>query len=577
MTGKAFLGLTVGCAQCHDHKFDPIPTKDYYALLGVFQSTQLKEYPLAPKDVVEKYDKQADEIKALKKKLTDFRDRQTRQLAEILAEQTANYILAAWHVLGPKHRTPSEVAAEQKLDTETLQRSIRYLEKKEHTHKYLDTWQRLRKENTAEEAAVIAVAREFQAQLLAVHDEIRSIEEKNLATLGGAEGNPALAKVVLLPYPRGKYVFWSEIFGDSRTGFSNDKSERVLQYKGEAIDRFLEGEWKSYAAGLAAEVQRKQAELPAKYPFLHVIEDVEKPKNVKVHIRGNPENLGEEAPRAFLSILSDGNPRPFTNGSGRLELAEAIANASNPLTARVMVNRIWAHHVGDGIVRTPSGFGQLGDRPTHPELLDYLASRFVENGWSIKAMHREIMLSSTYALGADTPEANTKKDPGNRFCWRANVRRLDIEALRDSVLAVSGQLDKTLGGQARPIGDERNLQRTVYSFVSRRKLDNTLAIFDFPNANDTAEKRIATNTPLQRLFLLNSTFMTQQAQKFADRVATEAGDDSTARLVRAYRLAFGRTPSAEEIQWGREYLAGGEGWPQYLQAILASNEFLYTN
>jgi hypothetical protein len=192
-------------------------------------------------------------------------------------------------------------------------------------------------------------------------------------------------------------------------------------------------------------------------------------------------------------------------------------------------------------------------------------------------MHREIMLSSTYALSSDTPELNTKKDPGNRLYWRANVRRLDVEALRDSVLAVSGQLDKTVGGQPHPIGDEHNLRRTVYSFVSRRKLDNTLAIFDFPNANDTSEKRITTNTPLQRLFLLNSTFMTQQARKFADRVANEAGEDSRARIERAYRLAFGRTPSAEEIRWGREYLAEGEGWPQYLQAILASNEFLYMN
>ncbi|HYI92893.1 MAG TPA: PSD1 and planctomycete cytochrome C domain-containing protein [Bryobacteraceae bacterium] len=577
VTGKAFLGLTVGCAQCHDHKFDPIPTKDYYAFLGVFQSTRLKEYPLASKDVVEKYDKQAEEIKSLKKKLADFRDRQTRQLAEILAEQTEKYVFAASQVLGPRHRAAGEVASEQKLDSETLERWVRYLDKKEHTHKHLDAWCRLQNENTADEAAVAAVAREFQTQLLTVHDEIRSIEEKNLATLGGAEGNPALAKVVLLPYPRDKYVFWSEIMGDSRTGFSSDKSERVLQYKGEAIDRFLQGEWKSYAAGLVAEVQRKEAELPAKYPFLHVIEDVEKPKNLKVHIRGNPENLGEEAPRAFLSVLCEGDPRPFANGSGRLELAEAIANAGNPLTARVMVNRIWAHHFGEGIVRTPSSFGQLGERPTHPELLDYLASRFVENGWSIKAIHREIMLSSTYALSSDAPEVNTKKDPGNRLYWRANVRRLDVEALRDSVLAVSGRLDRTIGGQAHPIDDECNLRRTIYSFVSRRKLDNTLAVFDFPNANDTAEKRISTSTPLQRLFLLNSAFMTQQARKFADRVASEAGEDTTVRIERAYRLAFGRPPSAEEVRWGREFLAGDEGWPQYLQAILASNEFLYMN
>lgn len=577
VTGKAFLGITVGCAQCHDHKFDPIPTKDYYALLGVFQNTRLKEHPLAAKDVVESYDKRSEEIKALKKKLGDFRDRQTRQLAEILAEQTARYITAAWQVLGPAKASADDVAREQELDTETLKRWIRYLDKKQHTHKHLDAWQRLREDATANEAAVKTVALDFQQQLLAVHSEIVSIEEKNLATLGGAEGNPALAKVVLLPYPRDKYVFWSEFFGDSRTGFSADRSERVLQYKGEAIDRFLQGEWKRYAENLVAELDRREAELPAKYPFLHIIEDVEKPKNLQVHIRGNPENLGEEAPRAFLSILCDQTPQPFTKGSGRLELAEAIVNPDNPLTARVMVNRIWANHFGEGIVRTPSSFGQIGERPSHPELLDFLAARFIETGWSVKAMHREIMLSATYALSSQPVEVNVKKDAANRLYWRANVRRLDVEALRDSVLAVSGQLNAAIGGQAQPIGDECNLRRTVYSFVSRRKLDRTLAVFDFPNANDTSEKRISTNTPLQRLFLLNSAFITQQAGKFADRIAAEAGEDPAARIQRAYRLSFGRLPNAEEIRWGREYLASGGGWPEYLQAILASNEFLYVN
>ncbi|MEJ7607454.1 MAG: DUF1553 domain-containing protein [Bryobacteraceae bacterium] len=187
-------------------------------------------------------------------------------------------------------------------------------------------------------------------------------------------------------------------------------------------------------------------------------------------IRGSADNLGEEAPRAFLSILSPAAPTPFTKGSGRLELAEAIASASNPLTARVMVNRIWAHHFGEGIVPTPSSFGQVGERPSHPELLDYLAARFVEEKWSIKAVHREIVLSATYALGTESLPKNFKVDAGNRLHWRANVRRLDIEALRDSMLAVSGQLERKVGGPPAPMEDECNLRRTVYSFVSRRNL-----------------------------------------------------------------------------------------------------------
>ena len=329
------------------------------------------------------------------------------------------------------------------MDLETLQRWIRYLERKDHEHPHLKAWNELlARGGDLEEAR--RVAAEFQAVVLQVHKEIREIEEKNLATLGGAEGNPALAKIVLLPYPRDKYVFWAGLFGESRTGFSAKKDDRVIYYSGDKVDRFLHGEWKSYVEELTAALAAKKKSLPEKYPFLHVIEDIEKPENMKVHVRGNPENLGEEAPRAFLSILSEGPPEPFRKGSGRLELAKAIACATNPLTARVMVNRIWAHHFGEGIVRTPSNFGQLGERPTHPELLDYLAARFVENGWSIQALHREIVLSATYALSSENIEKNARLDAGNRLLWRANVRRLDIEAVRDSMLAVSGNWMKRL-------------------------------------------------------------------------------------------------------------------------------------
>ena len=576
VTGKAFLGLTVGCAQCHDHKFDPIPTKDYYALLGVFQSTRLKEYPLAAADAVAAYDAQEEEIKQLKKTIDTFRERQARQLAEILATRIVKYMPAAWQVMGPMKRPLEEVASEEKLDSETLQRWVKYLSKSAHEHPHLTAWQDLLKTGGDLQAA-LRVAQDFQKTVLAIHKEIREIEEKNLATLGGAEGNPALAKVVLLPYPRDKYVFWSELFGESRTGFSSNKAARVLYYGGDKIDRFLQGEWKSYIADLTADLAAKESDLPAKYPFLHVVEDTDKPQNVKVHIRGNSDNLGEEAPRAFLSILSKDTPTPFTRGSGRLELAEAIANPANPLTARVMVNRIWTHHFGRGIVGTPSNFGQLGERPTHPELLDYLAARFVESRWSIKALHREMVLSATYALSSEPVPENLKTDAANRLYWRANVRRLDIEALRDSVLAVSGQLDRSIGGPPHAITDECNLRRTVYSFVSRRKLDPTLAIFDFPNANDTAEQRILTDTPLQRLYLLNSGFIRNQAEKFSARLERDAGETVTERIGHAYRLAFGRDPSGDELNWASEYLASGGTWTEYAQALLASNEFMYVN
>ena len=571
VTGKAFLGMTVGCAQCHDHKFDPIPTKDYYSWLGIFTNTRLKEYPLANEPTVAGYHKKEKEVEELQKELDRFRQSQSRLLAEILAARIEKYIPAAYQVMGPRKSMVANVAKAAGLDEGVLQRWVDYLGRMDHEGDYLKAWQTL----LADGGDARNVGEALQAEVLTLHTEIRGVEEKNLATLGGAEGNPALAKIVLLPYPRDKYVFWAGLFGDSRTGFTNRKDVRVLQYAGDDLDRFLHGPWKEYSQELKAKLEAKKKELPTKYPFLHIVEDVEKPKNMQVHIRGNADSLGEEAPRAFLSILSPESPAPFTKGSGRLELAEAIASPKNPLTARVMVNRIWAQHFGSGIVRTPSNFGQLGDRPSNPELLDYLAARFVESGWSVKAIHREIVLSSAYALSALPVEANLKVDAENRLVWRANVRRLDVEALRDSVLAVAGTLDPAVGGPPTPINDENNRRRTIYSFVSRRKLDATLATFDFPNANDSSEQRILTNTPLQRLYLLNSKFVMNQSRAFADRVKELAGSGPAAGVKQAYRLALNRQPSTEELRWGQEYLASGEPLSSLAQAIFSSNEFLY--
>ncbi len=191
------------------------------------------------------------------------------------------------------------------------------------------------------------------------------------------------------------------------------------------------------------QVETAKAALPEKYPFIQAIVDKKKIEDGRVLIRGDRNSPGDVVPRRFLAILSPEERKPFTKGSGRLEFAEAIADPKNPLTARVFVNRVWAHHFGRGIVATPSNFGQLGERPTHPELLDYLASEFVANGWSIKKLHRQILLSDTYALSAQEMEPNKTKDAPNVLLWRANRQRLDVEALRDSMLYVSGKLDCT--------------------------------------------------------------------------------------------------------------------------------------
>ncbi|CAN5791352.1 hypothetical protein BH23PLA1_BH23PLA1_13100 [soil metagenome] len=320
-----------------------------------------------------------------------------------------------------------------------------------------------------------------------------------------------------------------------------------------------------------------QAKDPAE--AIHVIRE-SKPTDLNVFIRGNVEQKGEIVPRRFLTILSPGAPEPFASSeSGRRELAEAIASADNPLTARVIVNRVWGQIFGRPIVGTPSNFGALGEAPTHPELLDDLAARFMEEGWSLKWLLRELVLSTTYRQDSRVDSAKLAADPENRLLGRMPRRRLNVEAWRDAVLLAAGRLDDEIGGPSIDPKDPDQTRRTVYSQVSRLELDRMLALFDFPDPNVHSEGRSNTTTPLQKLFLLNSPFLIEQAEALADRLNSEAEDDE-ARIELAYLVLYGRDASNEEIALGIGYLgdcqeARSENWPSYTQALLASNEMLF--
>lgn len=308
---------------------------------------------------------------------------------------------------------------------------------------------------------------------------------------------------------------------------------------------------------------------------LHIVKDAE-PTDLNIFIRGDVENKGPVAERRFLRILSEGEPRKFTEGSGRKELAEAIASADNPLTARVFVNRVWGLFFGEPLVPTPSNFGHSGQPPSHPDLLDDLAARFIDNGWSTKWLAREIVLSSAYRQSSATPEAAGLNDPANRLLWRMNRKRLTIEQWRDAILAVSGELDNE-SGKSLELDDPENNRRTVYARISRLKLNDMLMQFDYPDANVHAEKRSETTTPMQKLFVLNSPFMLARSEALAGRLKLHS-EDNAARIEFAYRLLFGRAPSETELRLGLNFLEPGpDAWPQYAQVLLASNEFFYVD
>ena len=312
---------------------------------------------------------------------------------------------------------------------------------------------------------------------------------------------------------------------------------------------------------------------------IHVVED-DSPKDLNLFIRGNVERKGPVVPRRFLRVLSSASPAPFTHGSGRLDLAYAITDGNNPLTARVMVNRLWGVFFGSWIVPTPSNFGRSGQLPSNPALLDYLATRFMDQGWSVKSMVREIVLSGTYRQSAKVNPANVAIDPANQLLWRQNRRRLTVEQWRDTVLFVAGRLDFA-GGESMELDDTANFRRTLYARISRLKLNDLLAQFDYPDANVHAEKRAVTNTATQKLFVLNSPFMITQAKALAARVAAEATDDE-GRVRLAHRMLFAREPSEGEVSLAKEFLHSGEEssltpWDQYAQVLLASNEALYVD
>jgi cytochrome c553 len=308
-------------------------------------------------------------------------------------------------------------------------------------------------------------------------------------------------------------------------------------------------------------------------------------QDVSVQVRGNPTNLGPVVPRRFLAVLSPDPPRPFGQGSGRLELARAIVTEGRPLAARVIVNRVWKQHFGTGLVETPSDFGAQGARPSHPELLDDLAARFIASGWSLKALHREIMLSATYQQSSAHDAARHAVDPDNRWLWRMNRRRLEVEAWRDAMLAVSGTLRLERGGPAQDLGDPNNRRRTLYGTVKRRELSDLLRLNDFPDPTAHSPGRVPTTTPLQQLFVLNSPFVQQQAAALTQRLKAEAPGGTEARVQRAYHLLYGRPATAAQVKLAVEFLTAGRPdepvsdavWTDYAQVLLGSNEFLFVD
>lgn len=307
-------------------------------------------------------------------------------------------------------------------------------------------------------------------------------------------------------------------------------------------------------------------------------------QNVSVHIRGMASNPGPTVPRRFLSVLST-TEKPFTQGSGRRELAESIITDAAPLAARVIVNRIWRHHFGRGLVGTPSNFGVQGEKPSHPELLDDLAARFIASGWSLKWLHREIMLSAAYQQTSHRDEPKHAIDPDNTLFWRMTPRKLEVEAWRDAALSATGEIDSVIGGSPSDLADGNNRRRTLYGKIKRRELVELLRLHDFPDPVSHSAAREGTITPLQQLFAINAPFLHQRSAALVARMEREAPAEADKRIGWLYPQLLGRAPTAEELAAGQQFLSEAasssitpsEAWREYCHALLSCNEFLFVD
>jgi mono/diheme cytochrome c family protein len=601
---RGLLGLTVACARCHNHKYDPIPQKDYYKVVGIFANSTYTEYPVVSKVAAEAWDKRNLEAAKLRADLKDYTTALGKQLAEALSIQTSDYMTAAWNVLGKPKKTVDEVSASKHLDPEVLQRWVDYLPK-EHTYPYLDDWKAMTASPDSTEDQARALADAFQKLVLHVSAENARIEDENdiVRAKNGVPKHRLLdakpsefetfdqfcpgCQLELKALP----TFEAKLYLDLFVTQSGDMDEKfipgVMFFTGWSLTRRLGPQWQAYIEAQQKQIAALEKELKeTDYPYVHGMADKPEIVDVKLNVRGNPHAAGEVAPRGFLAVLSPPGKPAYSSGSGRLEFAADIVH--HPVTARVIVNRVWKWHFGTGLVNTPDNFGIMGDKPSNPDLLEFLAKEFVNHGQSIKGLQRQILLSAVYQTSVEESSEAHEKDAANRLYSHFNRQRLDAEEMRDSMLFAAGDLDlKETAGPSTDFTPD-NVRRTVFCKVSRYRLNNYLMVFDFPNPSFTSEQRFASNVPLQQLHFMNNPFVYKQSGVLAERVHGESSDE--ARITKAYEYMFQRKPSADELQLGLKFLSttpekpgyaiDGKpvtAWSEYVRALFSSNEIQFVN
>ena len=596
--GRGMLGLTISCARCHDHKFDPVTAADYYALRGVFDSiSEPKEGPIVaggnPNSAsLQEFNRRLAELEKsafntfylMQREISDRARKNAEQIFEIA-------LLSGRDATADQKKAGNELLLKAKLDANFVDDTFRLMTRQASIYGVFNKLATLKEgdkqltdilEGKAEvrrgvkyNPLVIEFLKKQPKLPSSIHDVsvlfgkmLLEIEPK-VASLYAEMANPSMsyansprkAELELAAFP-------------IPVGPASDLNLDRLRSEGKSWGLRFGGQLEN-RSGLAKinELKLTSKEGPVR---AMVVEDLPKPKDSPLFVRGNAPKPGEQAriiPRRFIEVLStNGQPTPFKMGSGRLELARAIASKDNPLTARVLVNRVWMYHFGEGLVRTPDDLGNQAGQPSHPELLDFLTSWFLEDfgpskpAWSVKALHKAVMLSKAYQQSSNTAFKGNgsdsadyeKVDPANNFLWHSNLRRLDFEAFRDSLLAMAGSLDRsTIGGPSVNITEEPySYRRSVYGYIDRSNVSDLLMQFDMSNPDQPNTKRTSTIVPQQALFLMNSPFVAQVVQKVVNRpeVVEAVRKDTRSGIVAVFRVVLQRTPTREEQEMAINFL-----------------------
>ncbi len=588
VVGQGLLGLSVNCARCHDHKFDPIPTRDYYALAGIFGSTHVMDemtfvswwldVPLADAPTVAKFTAHTETVKKNEKEIAEHTQAANNTIVRAWRKDTKRYIHVASRIARSGNGQTSsveETATEHRLRADVLERWVKLLRDSQtpgqHINDLLAPW------HAVATLPATRFLKEARKKIAFSLENPKPTEISRYVASWFDDLTPRFLDDVAARYD-GMFSAIDQEWAETQEMAKNENpitqlghypQEKIRQilYGDQGIFRLPENARALYPDNVEKQLAKLETEgevlkkaAPPTPPMAISVRDGTV-ADARIHVRGNHLNLGEVVPRGFLQAVSVADP-PHVNRdqSGRLQLAEWLTRPDHPLTSRVLVNRLWLWHFGEGLCRTPDDFGTRGDKPTHRPLLDWLAHRLVENGWSIKAMHRLILLSSTYQMSGTHNDAGAMVDPENRLHGRFERRRLAAEEIRDAILAVSGQLDRTMGGgllnhenRAQHVDNYKKVDydfkcRSVYLPVVRNALYDVFQLFDFGDAQTVNGQRSRTTVATQALFLLNSQLAFAAAQKMAKELLTKPDLDTTERVRHLYRLVFSREPTQGEIE-----------------------------